>query len=97
MKLTKPLFRKWLAKKDPQSIVGIPGAGRSCPIATYLKEHGADMVWVDGYNILFNDNGEWHDAPTKKWASNFIVRVDGTFLPKTKITATEALGILDSI
>ena len=74
-------FRRYLSRLDPESRVGEPADGRSCPLARFLNtmagaptplEIGEERVFLMGYR----DKDTLPVAPLPYWAQTFIRAVD---------------------
>lgn len=102
MKLTctKQEFKNWLLAKKPNSIVGYPQDGRSCPVAKYFyqlneldgKKYYISVIW----NVrVKHSNGSlttFQSSPLKAWMRNFIGKIDS--IDDTEISAKKALEVL---
>lgn len=94
MKLTQKGFRAWLESKHPQTVVGRSFEGRTCPIAKYLKDSGANSPSVGRLSFTINYTTTNWQLDLPRWATEFVGRVDGIGKHKP-VTASRALKILD--
>ena len=74
-------FRRYLSRLDPESRVGEPADGRSCPLARFLNTMaGAPMPLEIGEERVFlmgdRDKDTLPVAPLPYWAQTFIRAVD---------------------
>ncbi len=95
-KITWGTFYSWaLHQKDANEIVGYREDMRSCPIAQFYKDRGANYVWVsDTVDFDTDDHIKSHKLP--KWAMDFILEVDSES-PDNHVTAGEVVEILRKI
>lgn len=111
--LDRRRLRRWLHTFEPDAVVGVSCEFGLCPIAEHLKAEFAELgpigvnaqprsLWLD------TADGNSFTQHTPAWASLFMYRVDRpegwTWTSRTdrptpgrKITAAEALTILDGI
>lgn len=72
--LTKESFQKWLESKSLDEIVGTTREPMICPIATYLKENGAESIGV-GAQARYCVDGEVFKIRSP-WIKTFVSNID---------------------
>lgn len=102
-------FRAWLAERDANAIVGhcsMPGA---CPLRNFLSDRGvpqpvvtANMVdWELDCGPSCWPNFSFGTVQLPEWAYRFVRGVDRlhplSYEPHPRVTAADALTVLDSI
>lgn len=91
-------FDSWLRHKKSGDVVGFPSRSCECPIATYLREHGAKSPYVRP-DIKFRsscwrpDHSIIRHLP--EWANKFAYTVDNEIHRDDVVYASVALAILD--
>lgn len=95
MQLRSNHFRHWLEAHDSEDFIGKAKNSLSCPIATYLHERTEDDFVVATFWYRHISDSFWTDLP--EWAYRFVEKVDKPRKKGQKVTATEALAILDEV
>ena len=92
--LTKKAFCDWLDRRESAD-VGIPNEFEDCPFCRFLRDNGAESVYVDFDNIVVDgrcyENRIWQRAFQKR-AVNIA-----SFLGLGEITGLTAKKIMDNL
>lgn len=99
---TPESFSRWLQAQDRNGICGSCGLPGACPVAMWLLDAGVDTPSVGADDVEFYVGRKFQRVSSPEWLKRFVRAVDNMFPRSTygqhpRITAEEALGVLDVV
>ncbi len=69
-------FRKWVFSQRKRKCLGSLASPMSCPIAHFMKDHGARLPVVGRHLVSYVDGGRRHFFETAAWTTDFVAWLD---------------------
>jgi hypothetical protein len=91
-------FVAWLESKQPDEWAGRALSLGDCPLAMYLREHGAPDPYVRPDKVARDSCWRYSHGsrePLPEWANTFANRVDREF--KDSVSVSECLSVCNTL